>query len=403
MAKRTNQSSGNIDLTQFKYYYQFLFTNRLNWTKHSIPVVAYDPSSKFYIEGYIETVKNIKEEELFSTTEVIFSPAFFPTTSDSQISTTAANIYPSQRDISEFEGDKLKDSSISTKEIRINFPIPKKRILSQDIEKEVTRLLRSYNTPFTLNEICSYLDIKQKDLDGIKDTFLIQKSKRNDIISHKFEDTYFIDFAKVSTVSYTIPDLIASYRTCNECLLGLSREARGKSIVPGRGTNNRRLVVIGEAPGVQEEIEGVAFNPKAPAGKTLFEFMLKAGIRQEDIWLTNSVLCRPEAKEGAGVQNGKPSTVCIKTCNTRLKNELAILKPKVVVLLGSYSYFAYFGKHAPGVLANTGWVANANDPKVFFMPHPSYIARQRTMLKGEHLDQLDTDYLNNWKQINDAI
>jgi DNA polymerase len=88
-------------------------------------------------------------------------------------------------------------------------------------------------------------------------------------------------------------------------------------------------MVIGEAPGRQEDSEGKPFIGKA--GKKLNWFLRKAGIRRKDIFITNTVKCFPPKREGTY----KPRPEEITACKKWILKEIVIIKPKLVILAGA--------------------------------------------------------------------
>ena len=131
----------------------------------------------------------------------------------------------------------------------------------------------------------------------------------------------------------SLPQLIADLTDngCTACPLGKQRNPHGP--VVHRGALDARVMVVGEAPGAMEVPEKKPFM--GPAGKLLDKIMKSVGISTEtDMYLTNTVLCRPIAGRDTGRQNLTPTREVIDTCHGLLAQQINFIKPAVVVLTG---------------------------------------------------------------------
>jgi uracil-DNA glycosylase family 4 len=118
--------------------------------------------------------------------------------------------------------------------------------------------------------------------------------------------------------------LYAPYKKCMECpLANFGR----KTIVFGGGNPDAQLMLIGEAPGAEEDERGMPFVGKSGALlNTIFEIL---NIERSNIFITNIVKCRPP-------NNRKPYSDEAKTCkNILLINQIKIIRPKIICTLGS--------------------------------------------------------------------
>lgn len=123
--------------------------------------------------------------------------------------------------------------------------------------------------------------------------------------------------------------LVQQISTCTRC--GLSR-TRTKA-VPGEGSLTARVMFIGEGPGFFEDQSGRPFV--GPAGQLLSELLASVGMKREDVYITNMVKCRPP-------NNRDPLPGEIQACQPYLDKQLEMIKPKVVVTLGRYSFAKFF-------------------------------------------------------------
>lgn len=159
--------------------------------------------------------------------------------------------------------------------------------------------------------------------------------------------------------------------SCRAC--GLWKTSR-RCRVPGEGNPHATLVLVGEALGESEESQGRPFIGRA--GGMLDQCLAQAGISRADIWITNSVRCRPTNAAG---QNRKPSLDEIHHCRGFLDDELAILTDaKVIVTLGAVAATSLLGPLAPsgGVLENQGKilpVPGRDQLWALLSVHPAYL------------------------------
>ena len=97
-------------------------------------------------------------------------------------------------------------------------------------------------------------------------------------------------------------------------------------MIVGDGPINAKTILIGEAPGYNEDLQSLPFV--GAAGKLLNEILNEAGIERDSVYITNVVKCRPP-------NNRKPRDDEIRSCSPYLEFQLSIIKPKVVITLGN--------------------------------------------------------------------
>ncbi|MDH3657225.1 MAG: uracil-DNA glycosylase [Nitrosopumilus sp.] len=117
---------------------------------------------------------------------------------------------------------------------------------------------------------------------------------------------------------------------CTKCDLCKTRI----NSVPGKGNFQSDVVFVGEAPGRNEDRNGEPFV--GVAGKKLSIALEEAGISRDDVYITNVVKCRPP-------NNRVPSTVERNTCQEYLKQEILIIKPKIICILGNTAFNSILG------------------------------------------------------------
>lgn len=129
----------------------------------------------------------------------------------------------------------------------------------------------------------------------------------------------------------SFPQLRSEYQNCQRCGLCKNRT----QVVFGSGNEKAEILLIGEAPGAEEDKQGLPFC--GMSGKVLDQLLAGAGLQREDIFITNTVLCRPQG-------NRNPEKEEIEQCRERLDQLIAILQPKVIVTIGNFATQRILGK-----------------------------------------------------------
>lgn len=127
-------------------------------------------------------------------------------------------------------------------------------------------------------------------------------------------------------------DLSKRIMECRECTLYNSRT----HVVIGEGGFKKRILLIGEAPGFHEDLQGKPFVGNA--GKVLDEMLEMVGLSREDVFITNVVKCRPPG-------NRRPTSEEIRKCSKFLEEQISLLKPKIIVTLGDVATSFIFKRH----------------------------------------------------------
>ena len=127
----------------------------------------------------------------------------------------------------------------------------------------------------------------------------------------------------------TLDTIAEQIKGCTACELCRSRT----HAVPGEGNPNARIMLIGEAPGHNEDQQGRPFIGNS--GKFLNELIGKAGLQREDVFITNVVKCRPPG-------NRDPMPDEIAACSAYLDAQIELIDPDVVVTLGRFSMQRWF-------------------------------------------------------------
>ena len=124
-------------------------------------------------------------------------------------------------------------------------------------------------------------------------------------------------------------ELVRQIHDCRKCALSEKRT----NAVPGEGSRTADIMFIGEGPGFNEDRDGRPFVGRS--GKFLDEMLAEIGLRRQDVYITNVVKCRPPG-------NRDPLPSEIEACNPYLDAQIEMIAPKVVVMLGKYSFNRFF-------------------------------------------------------------
>jgi DNA polymerase len=166
---------------------------------------------------------------------------------------------------------------------------------------------------------------------------------------------------------------------------GCSLKRGAKNTVFGQGVPNAPIMLIGEAPGATEDEEGVPFCGES--GKLLDNMLATIGIsRHKNAYITNTIFWRPPA-------NRRPTEEEIEQCRPFVEEHIAIINPKLLILVGSTAvesllgkqlqiskirqeYYQYSNKYLSGNITTTA---------IF---HPAYLLRQPFQKKASWYDLL---------------
>ena len=116
--------------------------------------------------------------------------------------------------------------------------------------------------------------------------------------------------------------LVNTCQTCNKCKLANTRT----NVVLGEGNRQAKLMFVGEGPGADEDTTGRPFVGKA--GQLLTKAICAIGLQREDVYIANIVKCRPPG-------NRTPEPDEAEVCLNYLRNQVALIKPKIIVCLGA--------------------------------------------------------------------
>ena len=157
---------------------------------------------------------------------------------------------------------------------------------------------------------------------------------------------------------------------CKKCELGKTRN----NIVFSDGNADAKILLIGEAPGADEDATGTPFVGRA--GKLLSKLIEDCNLsRKYDFYICNTVKCRPP-------ENRVPTDQEKKLCENYLLSQIKIVNPKVIVLCGATSAKSFLGDKIKISQIRGQWfkIFDKYDATVIF--HPSYLLRNHSEAEG---------------------
>jgi DNA polymerase len=158
-----------------------------------------------------------------------------------------------------------------------------------------------------------------------------------------------------------LEDLCKEVSSCTECDLHATR----KNVVFGAGNAKAKLVFIGEAPGHDEDIQGLPFVGKA--GQLLTKIIEAMGMKRDDVYIANILKCRPP-------ENRTPLPAEILACCDNVRRQIEFINPKMIVTLGKFASQTLLKTETP-ISALRGKFRSYNGIKVMPTFHPAYLLR----------------------------
>jgi len=158
---------------------------------------------------------------------------------------------------------------------------------------------------------------------------------------------------------------------CTKCDLCKTRT----NAVPGKGNFQSDVIFVGEAPGRNEDRNGEPFI--GVAGKKLSIALNEAGISRDAVYITNIVKCRPP-------NNRVPKTSERETCQEYLKQEISIIKPKIICILGNTAFNSILG--GSEITKFRGKIVRKDNQLYFLTIHPA-----ATIYNQKLIDVLKSD------------
>ena len=163
-----------------------------------------------------------------------------------------------------------------------------------------------------------------------------------------------------------LKNIKAECENCLKCELGKTRT----NIVFSDGNPNAKILLIGEAPGADEDATGTPFVGRA--GKYLTQLMQETGFdRKNDFYICNTVKCRPP-------ENRVPTDEEKNICEKYLISQIKTVNPKVIVLCGATSAKSFLGKKIKISQIRGQWFKLFDNIDATVILHPSFLLRKHS-------------------------
>ena len=158
--------------------------------------------------------------------------------------------------------------------------------------------------------------------------------------------------------------------SCEKCPLAKTRN----NVVFADGKVNNKLMLIGEAPGFYEDMQGKPFVGKA--GQLLDKIFASVGLsREKDVYICNTIKCRPP-------ENRDPLPEEKLACREYLEAQINILKPRIILLCGRVAVQSFLDTNLGITKLRGKWFEGPHFSKMMPIFHPSYLLRNDSKEKG---------------------
>ena len=157
---------------------------------------------------------------------------------------------------------------------------------------------------------------------------------------------------------------------CRKCEIGSTR----RNAVYGEGDPCAQLMVVGEGPGETEDKLGRPFVGRA--GELLDKMLLAIDLPREDVFICNTVKCRPTIDVGRRLANRAPTPDEMRNCRPYLDEQIEIVRPRVILTLGAPASKSFMGERFSISKQRGQWFEGPSGIPVIATFHPAYILRQ---------------------------
>ena len=187
------------------------------------------------------------------------------------------------------------------------------------------------------------------------------------MITHKFEKIGELD---AETTKQSLKEIQNVCEQCKACDLHKTRN----HVVFSDGNPTADIMLIGEAPGADEDATGTPFVGRA--GKLLNEMLAEAGfLRKEDFYICNTIKCRPP-------QNRQPEREEKAACEVYLKAQISLVKPKIILLCGATAASSFIDEEFKVTQIRGMWLNIFEGIESMVILHPSYLLRNHSEEQG---------------------
>jgi uracil-DNA glycosylase len=180
---------------------------------------------------------------------------------------------------------------------------------------------------------------------------------------------------------------------CRACTIGSTRTKN----VFGEGDPCAALMVVGEGPGETEDKQGRPFVGRA--GELLDKMLLAIDLPREDVYICNTVKCRPTLDTGTRLANRAPTPDEMRNCRHFLDEQIEIIRPRVILALGAPAAKSFMGEKFSITRQRGQWHDGPLDIPVIATFHPAYILRQT----GGAMNEVKRLVFNDLKAVRDRL
>ena len=157
---------------------------------------------------------------------------------------------------------------------------------------------------------------------------------------------------------------------CRKCGIGATR----RNSVYGEGNPCASLMVVGEGPGETEDKLGRPFVGRA--GELLEKMLLAIDLPRDDVFICNTVKCRPTLDTGTRLANRAPTPDEMRNCRPYLDQQIEIIRPRVILALGAPAAKSFMGEKFSITKQRGQWFESPLGIPIIATFHPAYILRQ---------------------------
>ncbi len=180
---------------------------------------------------------------------------------------------------------------------------------------------------------------------------------------------------------------------CRKCAIGSQR----RNNVYGEGDPCARLMVIGEGPGETEDLLGRPFVGRA--GQLLDKMLGAIDLAREEIYICNTVKCRPTLPGPRGPKNRAPEPQEMANCRSFLDEQIDIISPRVILALGAPAAKSFLGRDFQITKMRGRWYEGPQGIALMVTFHPAYILRQT----GGELNAMKRMVWNDLKAVREKL
>jgi uracil-DNA glycosylase family 4 len=157
---------------------------------------------------------------------------------------------------------------------------------------------------------------------------------------------------------------------CRKCAIGETR----RNSVYGEGDPCAALMIVGEGPGETEDKLGRPFVGRA--GELLERMLLAIDLARDDVFICNTVKCRPTFDTGTRLANRPPTPDEMRNCRPYLDEQIEIVRPRVILALGAPAAKSFMGEKFSITKQRGQWFEGPLGIPIIASFHPAYILRQ---------------------------